>query len=99
MFLKNLSIRQKIAGSFSLIALINILFAWFLYSELQQVKSQLVNFADDTLPALQHVDSMGDKLSYWRRTQFASLLTDDINEVKQRLVTSRQLQQEIDAGL
>ncbi|OXX26220.1 hypothetical protein B9J86_03575, partial [Vibrio sp. V06_P1A73T115] len=49
MFLKNLSIRQKIAGSFSLIALINILFAWFLYSELQQVKSQLVNFADDTL--------------------------------------------------
>ncbi|WP_172953561.1 methyl-accepting chemotaxis protein [Vibrio salilacus] len=99
MLLKNFSIKQKIAGSFSLIALINIIFAWYLYSELTEVKKQLVNFADDTLPALQHVDTMADKMSYWRRTQFATLLANDPNEVRQRLQESRQLQQEVDAGL
>ncbi|NAW67815.1 HAMP domain-containing protein [Vibrio sp. V27_P1S3P104] len=99
MFLKNLSISKKLASGFGLIALINIIFAWFLHVEHKEIQNQLVNFTEDTFPAYESVDEIEANLSYWRRTQFASLLTDDSAEVTRRLNQSRQLQQKIDIAL
>lgn len=95
MFLKNLSISKKLACGFSVIALINILFAWFLHSEHREIKHQLLNFTEDTFPAFEDVDTIKDKLSYWRRIQYAALLASDSTEATRRLNQSRQLQQEI----
>ncbi len=99
MFLKNMSISKKLASGFGLIALINILFAWFLHTEHREIKNQLINFTEDTFPAFEAVDNIGDKLSYWRRTQFASLLSSDRSDITNRLNQSRQFQQEIEAEL
>lgn len=99
MFLKNMSISKKLASGFGLIALINILFAWFLHTEHREIKNQLINFTEDTFPAFEAVEDIAAKLSYWRRTQFASLVASDRSDITNRLNQSRQLQQEIDAEL
>lgn len=99
MFLKNMSISKKLASGFGLIALINIAFAFFLHTEHREIKNQLINFTEDTLPAFEFVDGIGDNISYWRRTQFASLLANDSSEITSRLNQSRQFQQDIDAAL
>ncbi|MDE1265213.1 methyl-accepting chemotaxis protein [Vibrio aestuarianus] len=99
MFLRNFSIGKKIALAFSIIAIINLGFGLFLISELGKVKNELLNYTDDTLPALQNVDSIKDKMSYWRRTQFSVLLLKDPAEVRQTLNRNEQVRKEIESGL
>ncbi|MCG3760421.1 methyl-accepting chemotaxis protein [Vibrio cincinnatiensis] len=99
MFLKNMPISKKLATGFGLIALINIVFAWFLHTEHLEIQNQLLNFTEDTFPAYETVDEIESNLSYWRRSQFASLLTNDSSEIQRRLNQSRQLQQTIDTAL
>ncbi|MCV5949875.1 hypothetical protein OFN94_34220, partial [Escherichia coli] len=72
MSIRNLSIAKKISLSFLLIALINIVFGVFLSKELKEIKSELLNYTDDTLPAMERVDAIRDDLSHWRRSQFAT---------------------------
>lgn len=81
MFLKNLSIGKKIAASFSVIAVISLGLAIYLISELDKIQSELLNYTDDTLPAMENVDAIKDKMSYWRRTQFAVLPMKDEAQV------------------
>ncbi|MCW8327802.1 methyl-accepting chemotaxis protein [Photobacterium sp. SDRW27] len=99
MFLKNLSIGKKIAVAFTTIAVINLSFGLFLVSELGKVKQELLNFTDDTLPAMQHVDEIRDKMSYWRRTQFAVLAIKDPAEIRQTIQRNERIRQEIQTGL
>ncbi|WP_299013003.1 methyl-accepting chemotaxis protein [uncultured Photobacterium sp.] len=99
MFLKNLSIGKKIAVAFMSIAVINLGFGMFLVSELGKIKDELLNFTDDTLPAVQHVDGIRDKMSYWRRTQFALLAVNDLAEVKQTIQRNERIRQDIQSGL
>jgi len=99
MFIKNLTIGKKIAGAFFIIAVINLGFGLFLINELGTIKSQLLNYTDDTLPAMQNVDSVRDKMSYWRRTQFAVLALQDEGEIKQTIVRNEGIRQEINASL
>ncbi|MGL4830026.1 MAG: methyl-accepting chemotaxis protein [Vibrio sp.] len=99
MFLKNLSIGKKIAASFSVIAVISLGFAIYLTSELDRIQSELLNYTDDTLPAMENVDAIKDKMSYWRRTQFAVLPIKDSSQIKQTIERNNRVQSEIDSSL
>ncbi|ENM5924147.1 methyl-accepting chemotaxis protein [Vibrio mimicus] len=99
MFLKNLSIGKKIAVSFSVIAVISLGFAVYLISELDRIQSELLNYTDDTLPAMENVDAIKDKMSYWRRTQFAVLPLNDAAQVKQTIERNNRVQAEINDSL
>lgn len=99
MFLKNLSIGKKIAVSFSVIAVISLGFAIYLIAELDRIQSELLNYTDDTLPAMENVDAIKDKMSYWRRTQFAVLPLNDAAQVKQTIERNNRVQAEINDSL
>ncbi|HGE6079377.1 TPA: methyl-accepting chemotaxis protein [Vibrio cholerae] len=99
MFLKNLSIGKKIAASFSVIAVISLGFAIYLISELDKIQSELLNYTDDTLPAMENVDAIKDKMSYWRRTQFAVLPMKDKAQIRQTIERNNRVQAEINDSL
>ncbi|MGH2440941.1 methyl-accepting chemotaxis protein [Vibrio cholerae] len=99
MFLKNLSIGKKIAASFSVIAVISLGFAIYLISELEKIQSELLNYTDDTLPAMENVDAIKDKMSYWRRTQFAVLPMKDEAQIRQTIERNNRVQAEINDSL
>lgn len=99
MFLKNLSIGKKIALSFSVIAVISLGFATYLISELGKIQSELLNYTDDTLPAMENVDAIKDKTSYWRRTQFALLPMKDTAQIRQTIERNNRIQAEINESL
>ncbi|EGS69631.1 methyl-accepting chemotaxis protein [Vibrio cholerae] len=99
MFLKNLSIGKKIAASFSVIAVISLGFAIYLISELDKIQSELLNYTDDTLPAMENVDAIKDKMSYWRRTQFAVLPMKDETQIRQTIERNNRIQAEINDSL
>lgn len=99
MFLKNLSIGKKIAASFSVIAVISLGFAIYLISELDKIQSELLNYTDDTLPAMENVDAIKDKMSYWRRTQFAVLPMKDEAQIRQTIERNNRIQAEINDSL
>ncbi|MCR9562308.1 methyl-accepting chemotaxis protein [Vibrio alginolyticus] len=85
MSIKNLSIAKKISLSFLLIAIVKIAFGVFLSTELKSIKSELLNYTDDTLPAMERVDSIRDHLSRWRRAQFAAYTYEDADQVKTKI--------------
>ncbi len=99
MFLKNLSIGKKIAASFSVIAVISLGFAIYLISELDKIQSELLNYTDDTLPAMENVDAIKDKMSHWRRTQFAVLPMKDEAQIRQTIERNNRVQAEINDSL
>ncbi|MCV5754346.1 hypothetical protein OFN51_36675, partial [Escherichia coli] len=63
----------------------NIAFGVFLSTELKSIKSELLNYTDDTLPAMERVDSIRDHLSRWRRDQFAAYTYEDADQVKPKI--------------
>lgn len=85
MFLKNLTIGKKIAVSFFIITIINIIFAFVFNSGLINIKSNIINYTDDTLPAYDKVNGIYDEVATLRRTQMAILLKErsssELNEV------------------
>ncbi|MBU5692028.1 methyl-accepting chemotaxis protein [Vibrio cholerae] len=99
MFLKNLSIGKKIAASFSVIAVISLGLAIYLISELDKIQSELLNYTDDTLPAMENVDAIKDKMSYWRRTQFAVLPMKNEAQIRQTIERNNRIQAEINDSL
>ncbi|MDP2570696.1 methyl-accepting chemotaxis protein [Vibrio penaeicida] len=73
MFLKNLAISRKLALSFSLIAVINIIFAVFFLNGLKHIQNELLNYADDTLPAVMTVESLQQDFLELRLSQYKLL--------------------------
>lgn len=88
MSIKNLSIAKKISLSFLLIALVNIAFGVFLAKELKSIKSELLNYTDDTLPAMERVDAIRDDLSRWRRSQFVAFTFEGENKVRNKIASN-----------
>ncbi|NMS58367.1 MCP four helix bundle domain-containing protein, partial [Vibrio parahaemolyticus] len=88
MSIKNLSIAKKISLSFLLIAIVNIAFGVFLSTELKSIKSELLNYTDDTLPAMERVDSIRDHLSRWRRAQFATYTYEDADQIRNKIASN-----------
>lgn len=95
MFIKNLSIAKKISFSFLIIALINIAFGVFLSSELKNIKAELLNYTDDTLPAVERVDAIRDDLSRWRRSQFVAYTLDNADKVNTQITSNIRKRNEI----
>lgn len=73
MFLKNLAISRKLALSFSLIAVINIIFAVFFLNGLKHIQNELLNYADDTLPAVMTVEALQQDFLELRLSQYKLL--------------------------
>jgi methyl-accepting chemotaxis protein len=73
MFLKNLAISRKLALSFSLIAIINVIFAVFFLNGLKHIRNELLNYADDTLPAVMTVESLQQDFLELRLSQYKLL--------------------------
>ena len=88
MYIKNLSIGKKIAFSFGIIAAMNLGFGIMILSELRNNKAELLNFTDDTLPAVEQVDFVRDKMSLWRRAQFAVFAMSDQNKVQTTIASN-----------
>ena len=76
MFLNNLTIGKKIAVSFFIITIINVIFAFIFNSGLTNIKSNIVNYTDDTLPAYEKVNRIYDDVATLRRNQMALLVSD-----------------------
>lgn len=99
MFLNNISIGKKIALAFLTIAIISLSYGVYLIYELKAVKSELLNYSDDTLPALQKVDKIRDHMSDWRRSQFFLLTLKDANRIRQEAQKNSLERQAIEAEL
>ena len=97
--MKNLSIGRKIALCFSVIALINLGFALFLLKELSSIQAELLNYTDDTLPAVESVDGIRDRMSYWRRAQFAVFAMNDHDKVVATIRKNEAIREEIVVAL
>ncbi|MFW7522890.1 methyl-accepting chemotaxis protein [Vibrio ostreicida] len=99
MYVKNLSIGKKIALSFAIIAVMNIGFGLLTLGELRNIKAELLNYTDDTLPAVDKVDAIRDKMSLWRRAQFAVFAMSDPSKVQSTLTRNETIRQEISQAL
>lgn len=77
---KNLVVRNKIAVVFAAISLVMIAFAIFLLQELNKVESEVINFADSTVPSVISVENLYFEMSVLRRSQYASLTYSDYND-------------------
>ncbi|CAM2924133.1 methyl-accepting chemotaxis protein [Vibrio neptunius] len=95
MFIKNLSIPKKISFTFSIIALINIVFGIYLSVELKNIKSELLNYTDDTLPAMERVDAIRDDISRWRRSQFVAYTFENSDKVAEKIASNIQEREQI----
>ena len=99
MLIKNLSIAKKISLSFLLIALINILFGVFLNLKLNSIKAELINFADDTLPAVDAVNSIRYDLSRLRAWQIAVYTQDNPADIQQRINDNIEKRRNVEAKI
>lgn len=85
MFFKNLSIRTKIAAAFGIIAVINIFFGCFVYASLGFIHGELINFTDQTLPAVKQVDAIRDEIALLRRAQYVLLVEKNNANINYRI--------------
>ncbi|MDA0144359.1 methyl-accepting chemotaxis protein [Vibrio sp. RW] len=99
MSIKNLSIAKKISLSFLLIAIVNIAFGVFLSTELKSIKTELLNYTDDTLPAMERVDAIRDHMSLWRRTQFATYTYEDADKIRNKIASNIREREKISQDL
>ncbi|MFA1561213.1 methyl-accepting chemotaxis protein, partial [Aliivibrio fischeri] len=70
---KNLTVRNKIAAVFLVIALVIVAFATFLLQELNKVEERVINFADSTVPSVISVENLYFDMNTHRRNQYAGL--------------------------
>ncbi|WP_341665615.1 methyl-accepting chemotaxis protein [Vibrio sp.] len=99
MYIKNLSIGKKIAFSFGIIAAMNLGFGIMILSELRNNKAELLNFTDDTLPAVEQVDFVRDKMSLWRRAQFAVFAMSDQSKIQSTIASNEKIKEQINTQL
>lgn len=99
MFIKHLSISKKITFAFLMIALINIAFGAFLSTELRTIKSELLNYTDDTLPAMEDVTEIKEQLSTYNRLQMSLFLLDTRNQIQQQINKNLTLRNQIERDL
>lgn len=63
------------------------------------VKAELLNYTDDTLPAVENVDYIRDQMSYWRRTQFAVFAMNDAGKIKTTVARNETIREDINKSL
>ncbi|WP_154115997.1 methyl-accepting chemotaxis protein [Vibrio cincinnatiensis] len=98
-FLKDLAIRNKIALSFSIIALINIIFGVYIYRALNTIEDDVLNLTDDTLPSMMMVNDLKYNMASIRRAQFSILSATDDSAIQEDIQWMNEIQQEIQEQL
>ncbi|WP_087018424.1 methyl-accepting chemotaxis protein [Thaumasiovibrio subtropicus] len=88
MFFRNLAVRKKLTITFALIAVINLVFAFFSFGGLKKIHDELINYSDDTLPAVMSVVSLQNQFATLRLSQYKLLKNFDshselIDEISQ----------------
>lgn len=98
-FLKDLAIRKKIALAFTIIALVNIAFGYYLYRSLNEIQDDLLNLTDDTLPSMMMVNNVKYNMASVRRAQISLLSATDQAEITEDIRWMQEHYQVIDSAL
>lgn len=98
-FLKDLAIRKKIALAFTIIALVNIAFGYYLYRSLNEIQNDLLNLTDDTLPSMMMVNNVKYNMASVRRAQISLLSVTDQAEITEDIRWMQEHYQAIDSAL
>ncbi|MCS0351741.1 MULTISPECIES: methyl-accepting chemotaxis protein [Vibrio] len=98
-FLKDLAIRKKIALAFTIIALVNIAFGYYLYRSLNEIQDDLLNLTDDTLPSMMMVNNVKYNMASVRRAQISLLSATDQAEITEDIRWMQEHYQAIDSAL
>ncbi|MCC4235450.1 methyl-accepting chemotaxis protein [Vibrio anguillarum] len=98
-FLKDLAIRKKIALAFTIIALVNITFGYYLYRSLNEIQDDLLNLTDDTLPSMMMVNNVKYNMASVRRAQISLLSATDQAEITEDIRWMQEHYQAIDSAL
>ncbi|OOF20246.1 methyl-accepting chemotaxis protein [Salinivibrio sp. IB574] len=93
--LKNLSIGKKFAAAFSLIAIAVAAFGFYMFTEVKGMRDSMLNFTDDTLPAVLELERINQVAVDLRKDQYATITFAD---PAMRLETLQGVE-EIKAGL
>ncbi|WP_135445589.1 methyl-accepting chemotaxis protein [Vibrio tasmaniensis] len=97
MYIKNMSIKKKIAISFLIVAIVNTFVAFSLSDGLANIKNNLLNYTDDTLPAFEEIVNLRDQIAKLRSGQFAAFTTKKKDEVVKIIEGNKALNKRIES--
>ncbi|MEZ8771142.1 MCP four helix bundle domain-containing protein, partial [Vibrio alginolyticus] len=97
MYIKNMSIKKKIAISFLIVAIVNIFVAISLSDGHANIKNNLLNYTDDTLPAFEEVVNLRDQIAKLRSGQFAAFITKEKDDVVKIIEGNKALNKRIES--
>lgn len=99
--LKNLSIGKKFTAAFSLIGVAVAIFGFYIFTQVSGMRDNMLNFTDDTLPAVLEIERLNAEIVRIRQDQYAVLTFDDPAERREILgeieAMKRQYSQDLDA--
>ncbi|OOE35616.1 methyl-accepting chemotaxis protein [Salinivibrio kushneri] len=75
--LKNLSIGKKFTAAFSLIGIAVVIFGFYIFTQVSGMRDNMLNFTDDTLPAVLEIERLNEEIIRIRQDQYAVLTFDD----------------------
>ncbi|OOE57165.1 MCP four helix bundle domain-containing protein, partial [Salinivibrio sp. IB282] len=75
--LKNLSIGKKFTAAFSLIAIAVVIFGFYIFTQVSGMRDDMLNFTDDTLPAVLEIERLNEEILRIRKDQYAALTFSD----------------------
>ncbi|OOE57746.1 hypothetical protein BZG13_09685 [Salinivibrio sp. ML323] len=75
--LKNLSIGKKFTAAFSLIGIAVAIFGFYIFTQVSGMRDNMLNFTDDTLPAVLEIERLNEEIVRIRQDQYAVLTFND----------------------
>ncbi|OOF16005.1 methyl-accepting chemotaxis protein [Salinivibrio sp. MA427] len=83
--LKNLSIGKKFTAAFSLIGIAVVIFGFYIFTQVSGMRDNMLNFTDDTLPAVLEIERLNEEMIRIRQDQYAVLTFSDPAERREIL--------------
>lgn len=83
--LKNLSIGKKFTAAFSLIGIAVVIFGFYIFTQVSGMRDNMLNFTDDTLPAVLEIERLNEEMVRIRQDQYAVLTFSDPAERREIL--------------
>ncbi|WP_284509648.1 MCP four helix bundle domain-containing protein [Salinivibrio costicola] len=83
--LKNLSIGKKFTAAFSLIGIAVVIFGFYIFTQVSGMRDNMLNFTDDTLPAVLEIERLSEEIVRIRQYQYAVLTFSDPAERREIL--------------
>lgn len=75
--LKNLSIGKKFTAAFSLTGIAVVIFGFYIFTQVSGMRDNMLNFTDDTLPAVLEIERLNEEIIRIRQDQYAVLTFSD----------------------